>query len=143
MTGMRMTLAAAVVFAATAVQAQPAPSVDFFIGNWSTVAYNDENDLSRMAGVARGYCNLPYRITRKSPETFEMYVAENLAEVRLLQRDGKFYIVPVQEDRGILRGAREVRIRDANMFTVQYLENNLNQRYGRGVFVRCGAARGR
>lgn len=121
------------------IAAQPAPSVDYFIGTWSTVAFNDENDLGRMTQMARGYCNIPYVIRRRSADTFEMYVAENLAEVRLMQRDGKVYIVPAQDERGVLRGARELRIRDSNTFTLRYLENANHQRYGQGVFVRCGA----
>jgi hypothetical protein len=123
---------------AAAAQA-PAPSVDYFVGNWANVAFNGEQDLQRMAQVARGYCNIPYRIERRGPETFAMYVAENLREVRLMQQQGKTYIVPVEAENNVLRGARELSIRDQNTFTLRYLESANHARYGLNVFVRCGA----
>jgi hypothetical protein len=118
----------------------PAPTVDYFIGNWANVSYNDNNDLPRMITVARGYCNLPYRIERRSPDTFMMYVAENLREVRLMQQEGRTYIVPTMAENNILRGARELTIRDANTFMLRYLENGTHARYGLNVFVRCGGS---
>jgi hypothetical protein len=133
----------AVFVAAPAPQAQPAPSVDYFVGSWGVVSYNDERDLGRMIGVARGYCNIPYRISRRSADTFEMFVAENLREVRLMTQQGKIFIVPAQADNNVLRGARELTIRDANVFTLRYLENANHARYGLNVFVRCGTRAGR
>lgn len=119
--------------------AQPAvPPVDFFIGSWGVVAFNDERDVGRMAQVARGYCNIPYRIARRSADTFEMFVAETLREVRLMQQDGKVYIVPAQAEGNVLRGARELTMRGADSFSLRFLENANHQRYGQNVFVRCG-----
>jgi hypothetical protein len=132
----------AATWIAGAAQAQQAPSVDYFIGSWGVVTYNDANDLGRMIGVARSYCNIPYRIERRTPETFAMYVAENLRDVRLMEQRGRWYIVPTEADNNVLRGARELTIRDSNTFMLRYLENHNHARYGLNVFVRCGA-RGR
>lgn len=129
----------ALLLGTSALRAQPAPSVDFFIGSWGVVSFNDDRDLGRMIGVARSYCNIPYRINRRSADTFEMFVAENLREVRLMTQQGKVFIVPAQADNNVLRGARELTIRDANVFTLRYLENANHARYGLNVFVRCGA----
>lgn len=115
-----------------------APPVDYFIGNWSTVSFNDESDVGRMVQVARGYCNLPYKIIRKTPDTFEMYVAEKLSEVKLLEQDNRVYIVPLTPEGQRVYGARELTIRDGNIFSLRYLENANHVRYGLNVFVRCG-----
>jgi hypothetical protein len=132
-----------VLAAGPAVAQAPAPSVDYFVGTWANVTYNDSNDLPRMITVARGYCNLPYRIERRSADTFAMYVAEDLREVRLMQQQGHVYIVPTEAENNVLRGAREVTIRDANTFMLRYIENARNAQYGLNVFVRCGGAAAR
>lgn len=137
-----LALTFAFAFAAAPAAAQaPAPSVDYFVGSWANVTYNDNNDLPRMITVARGYCNLPYRIERRSADTFAMYVAENLREVRLMQQQGRVYIVPTEAENNVLRGARELTIRDQNTFMLRYLENATHSRYGLNVFVRCGGQR--
>lgn len=137
----KIAVAAAIVLSAAAMpaRAQQAPSVDYLVGNWGVVSFNNDGDLGRMIGIARGYCNIPYRINRRSNDTFEMFVAENLREVRLMQQNNRIYIVPVEADNNVLRGAREITVRDANVFTLRYLENANHQRYGLNVFVRCGA----
>jgi hypothetical protein len=114
------------------------PPVDFFIGSWGVVAFNDERDVGRMTQVARGFCNIPYRIARRSAETFEMFVAESLREVRLMQQEGRVYIVPAQAEGNVLRGARELTMRGPDSFSLRFLENANHQRYGQNVFVRCG-----
>ena len=134
----------ALVLALAAVPAAaqaPQPSVEYFVGTWANVTYNDNNDLGRMITVARGYCNIPYRIERRSADTFAMYVAENLREVRLMQQQGRVYIVPTEAENNVLRGARELTIRDGNTFMLRYLENANHARYGLNVFVRCGGQR--
>lgn len=116
----------------------PPPSVDYFVGNWGTVSFNDENDVKKMIAIARGYCNLPYKIVKKSDKTFMMYVAENLKEVEILQQDGKTYIIPVTPEGQTVYGARELTVRDANTFSLKYVEKANHARYGQNVFVRCG-----
>jgi len=134
-------LAAALALGAGGAEAQAQlPSVDYFIGAWSKVSFNDESDRARMAQVARGYCNIPYRITRSSPDTFRMFVAETERDVRLMEQGGQLYIVPATADGGVLRGARVLRVIDQNQFTLRYVENATHQRYGANVFVRCGGA---
>ena len=119
-----------------------APPVDYFIGTWSTVSFNDEGDVGRMVQVARGYCNLPYKINRRSSDTFEMYVAEKLVEVKLLEQDNRVYIVPNTPEGQKIYGARELSVRDNNIFSLRYLENVNHVRYGQNVFVRCGKQAG-
>lgn len=115
-----------------------APPVDYFVGNWGAVSFNDEGDVGRMAQVARGYCNLPYKIERRSPDTFAMYVSEKLKEVKLLEQDNRVYIVPLTPEGQVIHGARELTVRDQNTFSLRYLESAENARYGPNVFVRCG-----
>lgn len=115
-----------------------APPVDYFIGSWSTVSFNDESDVGRMTQIARGYCNLPYKIARKSADSFEMYVAEKLTEVKLLEQDNRVYIVPITPEGQRVHGARELTVRDHNVFSLRYLEKANHERYGLNVFVRCG-----
>lgn len=131
--------AAAVLVSSSGLFAAELPGADYFEGRWGTVSYNDEGDLGRMTQVARGYCgSLAYVIRRKSNETFEMYVAESLKEVRVMDREGKAFVVPVETDQGVFKGARELQVRNNNTFTLKYLENHNHQRYGLNVFVRCG-----
>ena len=115
-----------------------APPIDYLVGTWSPVTFNDESDVGRMIQVARGYCNLPYKINRKNPETVEMYVAEKLAEVKFLEQDNRVYVVPLTPEGQRIYGAREFTMRDQNVFTLRYLENANHVRYGLNVFVRCG-----
>ena len=121
----------------SAVQAQDMPEPDFFIGSWGVVAFNNDSDLMKMAGVARGYCGQPYHIRKKSADTFMMYVEDKLKEVELHAEKGATYIVPVETPNDVYEGAREVRIVNDRTFTLEYLEPSLNARYGRNVFVRC------
>lgn len=119
-------------------QAQEMPDPGFFIGSWGVVAFNDDSDLMKMAGVARGYCGQPYHIRRKSPDSFTMFVEKKLTEVMLHADKGQFYIVPVEATNNVYEGARELRIINDRTFTLEYLESDLNALYGRNVFVRCG-----
>ncbi len=128
-----------VFIANSASYADDLPSPSYFAGRWGTVAYNDDGDLGRMAQVARGYCGaLAYKIERKSDDTFSMYVAEALKDVRVMERDGSLFIVPIETDQGVFKGARELKVRDKNTFTLRYLETHNHHRYGLNVFVRCG-----
>ncbi len=116
---------------------QELPDSKFFIGSWGVVAFNDESDMMKMAGVARGYCGQPFYIRRKSADTFIMYVEKSLTEVKVHMDKGHLYIVPVEAVNNVYAGARELHIINDRTFTLEYLESDLNALYGRNVFVRC------
>ncbi len=118
----------------------PAVAANFFVGRWGQVAFNNENDLPKMRGVAKGYCgSVATSITQRTPETFAMYVMTDLKEVQVYEQNGSLYIIPVEQvSDGVIRGARELHVLDDNAFTLRYLEDEAHRRYGPNVFVRCG-----
>ncbi len=128
----------ALALATHTAHAAELPDVNYFIGRWGVVAFNNEKDLMPMAGVARGFCGgLAYHIKKKSDDTFMMYVEDKMKDVKLYSEGGKTYIVPAETPKGIYEGAREVNIVNDRTFTLEYLESTNNARYGKNVFTRC------
>lgn len=115
--------------------------VSYFTGSWGQVSFNTEDDIPKMRNVARQYCGgLAVRITPRSPETFQMYVTTNLREVQVYEQNGQTFIIPVdQVSDGAIRDARELKVLDQNAFTLRYLQEEANNRYGPNLFVRCGS----
>lgn len=135
-----MAVAALTVSISGAVAQSPPPDPDYFVGRWGKVAFNDDRDLGRMINMARSFCgNIPYMIRRRSGDAFEMFVAETLRDVRVVSDGSRLFIVPVGAD-ATTAGVRELSVRDRNVFTLRYLDQQNHSRYGANVFVRCGAA---
>jgi hypothetical protein len=133
-------LFATVMVASMPATAQPqVPDASYFVGRWGKVSFNDDRDLGRMINMARSFCgSIPYVIRARGGDAFEMFVADTLRDVRVVQENGRLYIVPVVNNGGV-NGARELTVRDRNVFTVRYLDPGIHSRYGANVFVRCGA----
>ncbi len=68
-----------------------------------------------------------------------MFVGDQQAPVRVVQQDGRLFIARAVGEGIIAGGARELTIRDRNVFTVRYIDQSYHSRYGANVFVRCGA----
>ena len=123
------------------LEASPTIPASFFAGSWGQVSFNNESDIPKMRGIARQYCGpLAVPIRTNSPTTFMMYVTTELKEVQVYDQGGQQFIIPVaQQSDGVVREARALHVVDNNAFTLHYLDENAQSRYGDNLFVRCGS----
>jgi hypothetical protein len=131
------------------VEAPPAPAVvpeipasirpEEIVGRWGYGAYHNEADRARTEAAARRQCGQPVVINRGPSGGVLMYLADSaqLQELNLKgSPSGKNYIGPPGPPGGVKD--REIVAFDGRNLVLRWMDPEIANRYGLGVFVRCG-----
>jgi hypothetical protein len=119
--------------------AAPKVRADDIVGNWGLASYHREQDRARTEVEARNQCRQPYHIGRGRSGGVVMHLADSpqVGELQLKgSPDGKTFIGPAGE---IGRADREIASFDGNVMVMRWLDQDVAQRYGTMIYVRCGA----
>ncbi len=110
------------------------------VGRWGYGAYHREEDRARTEAAARGQCGQPVVINRGPNGGVMMYLADS-AQLQELQLkgspSGKNYIGPPGPP-GSMQD-REIVSFDGRAMILRWMDPEVANRYGTGVYVRCGA----
>lgn len=115
----------------------PFPPEDL-VGRWGFASYHKEDDRARTETAARGQCRNPYNIGRGSAGGIMLHPADQTQQVEMRvkgSQSGKTYIGP--ESWPGAPNDREVVSFDGRVLVLKWLENEVQGRYGNGVYVRC------
>lgn len=110
------------------------------VGRWGYGAYHNETDRARTEAAARGQCGQPVVINRGPNGGVMMYLADSaqLQELYLKgSAGGRNYVGPPGPAGG--PQDREVVAMDGRTMVLRWLNPEVQNRYGTGVYVRCGA----
>jgi len=108
------------------------------IGRWGYTAYHRPDDRARTEAAARGQCKQPYVIGAGPSGGVIMHLADQPQpqELRLKGHpNGKTYIGPEGEPGGMQD--REVVSFDGRVLILRWMDPEVANRYGNGVYVRC------
>ncbi len=108
------------------------------VGRWGYGAYHNETDRVRTEVAARGQCGQPVVINRGPNGGVLMYVADSaqLQELNLKgSQSGKNYIGPPGPAGGVQD--REIVSFDGRTMVLRWMNPEVANRYGTGVYVRC------
>jgi len=117
------------------------------VGRWGYGAYHNEADRARTEAAARGQCGQPVLINRGPNGGVLMYLADSAQLQELYLRGGpggRNFIGPPGPPGG--PQDREVVAFDGRVMVLRWMNPEVANRYGTGVFVRCapeGTARRR
>jgi hypothetical protein len=117
------------------------------VGRWGYGSYHNEADRVRTQAAARGQCGQPVVINRAPNGGVLMYLADSaqLQELNLKgSPSGKNYIGPPGPVGGMQD--REIVAFDGRIMILRWMNPEVANRYGTGVYVRCapeGVARRR
>ncbi len=109
------------------------------VGRWGYGAYHNEADRTRTETAARGQCGQPVVINRGPNGGVMMYLADSaqLQELSLKgSASGKNYIGPPGPPGG--PQDREIVAFDGRSIVMRWMNPEVANRYGMGVYVRCG-----
>lgn len=109
------------------------------VGRWGYGAYHNEADRARTETAARGQCGQPVVINRGPNGGVMMYLADSaqLQELSLKgSASGKNYIGPPGPPGG--PQDREIAAFDGRSIVMRWMNPEVANRYGMGVYVRCG-----
>jgi hypothetical protein len=113
---------------------------DEVVGRWSYASYHNEADRRRTEAAARAQCGQPVLINRGPNGGVMMYLADS-AQLRELNlkgsQSGKNYIGPPGPAGGVQD--REIVSFDGRVLLLRWIDPELANRYGTGIYVRCGA----
>jgi hypothetical protein len=124
--------------------ALPAPEIPArirpseIIGRWGYAAFHKPEDRARTEANARGQCKQPFVIGQGATGGVMMYLADSpqLQELRLKgSQGGKDYIGPAGQTPG--PQDREIVSFDGRVMVLKFVDADVNERYGTGIFVRC------
>jgi len=109
------------------------------VGRWGYGAYHNEADRARTEAAARRQCGQPVVINRGTNGGVLMYLADSaqLQELNLKgSPSGQNYIGP----RGPAGGPqdRQIVAFDGRVMVLSWINPEIANRYGTGVYVRCG-----
>ncbi len=110
------------------------------VGRWGYGAYHNDADRVRTETAARGQCGQPVIINRGPNGGVMMYLADSaqLQELSLKgSPSGKNYIGPPGPAGG--PQDREIVTFDGRSIVMRWMNPEVANRYGMGVYVRCGA----
>ena len=110
------------------------------VGRWGYGAYHNEADRTRTEAAAKAQCGQPVVINRGPNGGVMMYLADSaqLQELRLKgSPSGKNYIGPPGPAGG--PPDREIVSLDGRSMVMRWMNPEVANRYGMGVYVRCGA----
>jgi hypothetical protein len=108
------------------------------VGRWGYAAYHKPEDRARTEKNARGQCKQPFVIGQGPTGGVMMYLADSseLQELRLKgTASGRDYIGPPGETPG--PQDREIISFDGRVMLLKFVEPDIDNRYGTGIFVRC------
>jgi hypothetical protein len=109
------------------------------VGRWGYGSYHNEADRARTEAAARGQCGQPVVISRGPNGGVMMYLADSaqLHELNLKgSPGGRNYIGPAGPAGGMQD--REVVSLDGRSMLLRWMNPEIANRYGVGVYVRCG-----
>jgi hypothetical protein len=108
------------------------------VGRWGYGAYHNEADRARTLAAARAQCAQPVIINRGPNGGVLMYLADS-AQLRELNLkgspSGKNYIGPPGPAGGVQD--REIVAFDGRSIVMSWMNPEVANRYGTGVYVRC------
>jgi hypothetical protein len=110
------------------------------VGRWGYGAYHNDADRTRTEAAAKAQCGQPVVINRGPNGGVMMYLADSaqLQELRLKgSPSGKNYIGPPGPAGG--PPDREIVSFDGRSMVMRWMNPEVANRYGMGVYVRCGA----
>jgi len=110
------------------------------VGRWGYGSYHNESDRARTEAAARGQCGQPVVIDRGPGGGVMMYLADSaqLQELHLKgSPGGQNYIGPPGPAGGMQD--REVVSFDGRTMVLRWMDPEVANRYGVGVYVRCAA----
>ncbi len=128
---MRSAIALLVLLAPAAAGAQSLRTEDL-IGRWGVAAYWNESDASRIMGMARGFCNQPYIVSRGANGAARMFEAFEGRPQDVLVQGNRIVAVG-----GSNRTAKAIQRWDGNTLVMNYIDEEAKRKYGNMVFVRC------
>jgi hypothetical protein len=108
------------------------------IGRWGYTAYHRPDDRARTEAAARSQCKQPYVIGAGPSGGVIMHLADQPQpqELRLKGHpNGKTYLGPEGEPGGAQD--REVVSFDGRVLILRWMDPEVANRYGHGVYVRC------
>jgi hypothetical protein len=108
------------------------------VGRWGYAAYHKPEDRTRTEKNARGQCRQPFVIGQGPTGGVMMYLADSsdLQELRLKgSPSGRDYIGPAGETPG--PQDREIVSFDGRVLLLKFVDPDVDNRYGTGIFVRC------
>ena len=125
----------------------PAPAPDIpatirpeeIVGRWGYGSYHNEGDRKRTEAAAHGQCGQPVVINRGPSGGVMMYLADSaqLQELHLKgSAGGQNYVGPAGPAGG--PQDREIVAIDGRTMVLRWLNPESADRYGTGVYVRCG-----
>jgi hypothetical protein len=109
------------------------------VGRWGYGAYHNDTDRVRTQAAARAQCGQPVVINRGPNGGVMMYLADSAQLQELSLRgspSGKNYIGPPGPAGGPLD--REIVTFDGRSIVMRWMNPEIANRYGMGVYVRCG-----
>jgi hypothetical protein len=110
------------------------------VGRWGLAAYHKAEDRDRTITAARGQCRQPYTIELGATGGVMMHLADEpqATELRLKGGPGgRNYIGPEGGPGG--EQDREILSFDGRVMILQWMDAEVQGRYGTMVYVRCGA----
>jgi hypothetical protein len=130
------------------VEAPPAAGPDIpatirpeeVVGRWGYGSFHNEGDRARTEAAARGQCGQPVVINRGPGGGVLMYLADSAQLQELFLRGGpggRNYIGPPGPAGG--PQDREVVAFDGRVMVLRWMNPEVQNRYGTGVYVRCAA----
>ena len=109
------------------------------VGRWGYGAYHNDSDLARTTAAARSQCGQPVVINRGPNGGVMMYLADSaqLQELSLKgSQGGRNFVGPPGPAGG--PQDREVVSVDGRSMVLRWTNPEVQNRYGTGVYVRCG-----
>jgi hypothetical protein len=110
------------------------------VGRWGYGSYHNEGDRPRTEKAARGQCGQPVAINRGPSGGVLMYLADSAQLQELFLKGGpggRNFIGPPGPAGG--PQDREVVAFDGRAMVLRWMNPEVQNRYGTGVYVRCGA----
>lgn len=124
--------------AVTPLPLPPSFSPQEIVGRWGYASYHKAEDRARTEAAARRQCGKPYIIGRGPSGGVMMHLADQTKPSELQVKgssDGKTYIGPGPEPGG--PQDRNVVSFDGRVLILHWMDPEVQNRYGYGVYVRC------
>jgi len=109
------------------------------VGRWGYGSYHREEDRARTEQAARGQCGQPVLINRAPDGGVMMYLADSaqLQDLHLKgSPSGQNFIGPPGPAGGLQD--RQIVSFDGRVMILRWMNSEVENRYGTGVYVRCG-----
>ena len=110
------------------------------VGRWGYGSYHNDADRTRTEAAAKGQCGQPVVINRGPGGGVLMYLADSAQLQELFLKGsagGRNFIGPSGPAGG--PQDREVVAFDGRAMVLRWMNPEVQNRYGTGVYVRCGA----